>query len=87
MQDGNGTSSSLTALLQSQTNSVWDSIADLPVSQSTCVTVNERLLAVGGVVQKDLKLVYRIAGNFRGLQFSRMWGFEVFRVLIFEDGR
>ena len=30
---------------------------------------------------------YRIAGNFRGLQFSWMWGFEVFRVLIFKDGR
>ena len=63
-QDGNGTSthsiltSSLTALLRSQTNSVWHSIADLPVSQSTCVTLNEWLLAVGGVVQKDVEFLY-----------------------------
>ena len=63
-QDDNGTSThsiltlSLTALLQSQTNSAWHSIADLPVSQSTCVTVNERLLAVGGVVQKDVEFLY-----------------------------
>ena len=60
-QDKNGTStnsiltSSLTDLLQSRTNSVWHLIADLPVSQSTCVTLNKRLLAVGGVVQKDFE--------------------------------
>ena len=63
-QDNNGTSthsiltSSLTGLLQSQTNSVWDSIADLPVSHATCVTLDERLLAVGGVVQKDFEFLH-----------------------------
>ena len=63
-QDNNGIStnsvltSSLTDLLQSRTNSVWRLIADLPVSQSTCVTLNERLLAVGGVIQKDIELAY-----------------------------
>ena len=63
-QDNNSTStnciltSSLTALLQSRTNSVWHLITDLPVSQSTCVTLNERLLAVGGVVQEDLEFVH-----------------------------
>ena len=63
-QDNNGTStnsiltSSLTNLLQSRTNSVWHLIADLPVSQSTCVTLNGRLLAVSGVIQKDIEFVH-----------------------------
>ena len=63
-QDSNGTStnsvltSSLTALLRSRTNSAWNLIADLPVSQSTCVTLNEQLLAVGGVVQKDFEFIH-----------------------------
>ena len=50
--------SSLTDLLRSRINSVWHLIADLPVSQSTCVTLNGRLLAVGGVVQKNFKSIY-----------------------------
>ena len=63
-QDNDGTStnsiftSSLTDLLQSRTNSVWHLIADLPVSQSTCVTLNGRLLAVGGVVKEDIEFVH-----------------------------
>ena len=63
-QDNNGTStnsvltSSLTDLLQSRTNSVWHLIADLPVSQSTCATLNGRLLAVSGVIQKDIEFIH-----------------------------
>ena len=37
---------------------MWHLIADLPVSQSTCVTLSGRLLAVGGVVQKDIEFVH-----------------------------
>ena len=32
-----------------------------------------------------IRINYRIAGNFRGYQFSQMLDFEVFRVLIFKD--
>ena len=40
---------SLSALLQSESNSqVWDTIADLPVTCSTCATLNEQVVAVGG---------------------------------------
>ena len=40
---------SLSALLQSQSNSqVWDTITDLPVTCSTCATLNEQVVAVGG---------------------------------------
>ena len=40
---------SLSALLQSQTTeSVWHTIAPLPVTDSTCVMLNGQLLAVGG---------------------------------------
>ena len=40
---------SLSTLLKSQTeDSVWHTIAELPVERSTCVTLNGQLLAVGG---------------------------------------
>ena len=40
---------SLSTLLQSESNSqVWDTIADLPVTCSTCATLNEQVVAVGG---------------------------------------
>ena len=43
---------SLTNLLQSSSqtssHSVWNSVSDVPVYQSTCVAVNRELLAVGG---------------------------------------
>ena len=48
------------------------------------MSILNELLTIGYVLYA---VNYRIAGNFRALQFSRMWGFEVFRVLIFEDGR
>ena len=40
---------SLSELLQPQTNDpIWHTIANLPVKCSTCVTLNEQLVAVGG---------------------------------------
>ena len=40
---------SLNALLQSQTNDpIWHTTANLPAKCSTCVTLNEQLVAVGG---------------------------------------
>ena len=40
---------SLSALLQSQKNDpIWHTMANLPAKCSTCVTLNEQLLAVGG---------------------------------------
>ena len=40
-----------------------------------------------GLLTYNLKRLYRIAGNFRGVQFSRMASLQSFRGLIFVDVR
>ena len=45
---------SVSELLQSQTSHpVWHTIANLPITCSTCVTLNRQLLAVGGRGNSD----------------------------------
>ena len=68
-------------------------MADIPTNNSTCkhllnfLTIHVATCIFPGkdCLDDQESLSYRIAGNFRGVQFSRMWGFEAFRVLIFED--
>ena len=49
---------SLTELLQSSSSSssssMWNRVADAPAYQSTCVAVNEELLAVGGQCEQTV---------------------------------
>ena len=52
------------------------SIAIVYVAYNVCV--KERSNAIS---------IYRIVGNFRRVQLSRMLGFEVFRILIIKDRR
>ena len=60
-RDGHGTTTvltcSLSALLQSLTgrttnHRVWFTLASTPVCYSTCITLNEKLLAVGGITRQ-----------------------------------
>ena len=44
--------------LQARKPSVWQTITDLPVKGSTCVTLNGQLLAVGGLEDKVINNIY-----------------------------